>query len=182
MKSVLSNKVEVRASSINKKGMFAKEYIHAGEMVYIKGGHILSRDDLYSSEVINSYLTISDNHFIGAVSAEEEEFVKLYNNHSCDPNCGMHGEITFVAIRDILPGEELTVDYAFIDNEDYSFECHCGAIKCRHTVTGFDWKIKRLQDEYYPYFAQYLKDKIDEQRKNKKTKKQKNNKDCIDKN
>ena len=92
---------------------------------------------------------------------DEEEAVKLFNNHSCDPNCGMHGEITFVAIRDIQPGEELTVDYAFIDNEDYSFECHCESEKCRHIITGYDWKITRLQDEYYPYFAQYLKDKID---------------------
>lgn len=164
MKSVLSEKVEVRGSSIDKRGLFAKEFIHAGEIVYIKGGHILSRDELFSSGVINSYLPISDDFFLGAVSAEEEEHIKLYNNHSCDPNCGMHGEISFVAIRDIQPGEELTVDYAFIDNEDYSFECQCGSEKCRHTVTGFDWKIKQLQDEYYPFFAQYLKDKIDKMR------------------
>lgn len=161
MKSVLNPKVEVRGSSIDKKGMFAKELIHAGEIVCIKGGHILSRDEFFSSGVINSYLPISDDFFLGAVSAGEEEHIKLYNNHSCDPNCGMHGEISFVAIRDIQPGEELTVDYAFIDNEEYSFECQCGSEKCRHTVTGFDWKIKRLQDEYYHYFAQYLKDKID---------------------
>lgn len=161
MKSVLSKKVEVRVSSIDKKGMFAKKLIRAGEIVYIKGGHVLSKSELFSSRVINSYLPISDDYFLGALSAEEEETIKLYNNHSCDPNCGMHGEITFVAIRDIQPGEELTVDYAFIDNEDYSFECQCGSAKCRHTITGFDWKIKRLQDEYYPYFAQYLKDKID---------------------
>ena len=165
MKSVLNPKVEVRGSSIDKKGMFAKELIHAGEIVYIKGGYILSRDELFSSGVINSYLPISDDYFLGAVSTEDEEYIKLYNNHSCDPNCGMHGEISFVAIRDIQSGEELTVDYAFIDNEDYSFECHCGSIKCRHIVTGFDWKIKRLQEEYYPYFAQYLKDKIDKQSK-----------------
>lgn len=164
MKSVISKKVEIRESSINKKGMFAKELIRAGEMVYVKGGHILSRSELFSSEVINSYLPISDDFFLGALSPEEEAHIKLYNNHSCDPNCGMHGEITFVAIRDILPGEELTVDYAFIDNEDYSFECQCGSEKCRHTVTGFDWKIKRLQDDYYPYFTQYLKDKIDKVR------------------
>jgi SET domain-containing protein len=161
MKSVMSKKIEVRVSSIDKKGMFAKELIHAGEIVYIKGGHVLSRSELFSSGIINSYLPISDDYYLGAISAEEEDAIKLYNNHSCDPNCGMHGEITFVAIRDIKPGEELTVDYAFIDNEDYSFECQCGSVKCRHTVTGFDWKINRLQDEYYPYFAQYLKDKID---------------------
>lgn len=113
----------------------------------------------YNPDIV--YLPISDDYYIGALNKEEENDIKLYNNHSCDPNCGMHGEITFVAIRDINPDEELTVDYAFIDNEDYSFECTCGSPYCRHTVTGFDWKIKELQTKYYPYFAQYLKDKID---------------------
>ena len=75
----------------------------------------------------------------------------------------MHGEITFIAIRDIQPNEELTIDYAFIDNENYSFECHCGSRHCRHIITGHDWKIKKLQVKYYPYFAQYLKDKIDQE-------------------
>ena len=87
--------------------------------------------------------------------------VKLFNNHSCNPNCGMRGEITFVAIRDICVGEELTCDYAFIDNEDYSFKCNCGAENCRGVIMGRDWKIKRLQEEYYPYFAQYLKEKME---------------------
>ena len=161
MKSIVSNKVQIRSSGIDKKGMFAKEHIFPGEIVYIKGGHILTKTELFSSSVINSYLPISDDYYIGAISAEEESEVKLYNNHSCDPNCGLRGEITFVAIRDIFAGEELTVDYAFIDNEDYSFECHCGSPKCRHIISGFDWKIKSLQDQYYPFFAQYLKDKID---------------------
>lgn len=161
MKSRLSEKVEVRESGIDRKGMFAKEHIFKGEIVYIKGGHIIRKNEIFSSGMINSYLPISDDYYIVALNKEEENDIKLYNNHSCDPNCGMHGEITFVAIRDINPGEELTVDYAFIDNEDYSFECTCGSPYCRHTVTGFDWKIKELQIKYYPYFAQYLKDKID---------------------
>lgn len=164
MKSIISDKVEIRNSEIDKKGMYARENISKGEVVYIKGGHILLREEVFSSSVINSYLPISDDFFVGAISSGEESDVKLYNNHSCDPNCGMHGEITFIAIKDIRAGEELTIDYAFIDNEDYSFECHCGSPICRHIVTGFDWKIKELQDKYYPYFAQYLKDKIDLQR------------------
>ena len=161
MKSRISCKIEIRPSGINKKGMLAKELIHKGEIVYSKGGHIITKEELFSSSVINSYLPISDEYYIGAYNAEEEELVKLYNNHSCSPNCGMRGEITFVAIRDIIAGEELTVDYAFIDNEDYSFECHCGSPECRHIITGYDWKIRELQEKYYPYFAQYLKDKID---------------------
>ena len=160
MKSRLSPKVEVRSSGINRKGMFAKEPIEKDEIVYIKGGHIITKDELFSSSVINSYLPISDEYYLGALNLEEEEDIKLYNNHSCDPNCGMRGEITFVALRNIKVDEELTIDYAFIDNEDYSFVCHCGSSNCRKKVTGFDWKIEDLQKKYYPYFAEYLKEKI----------------------
>lgn len=167
LKSVLSNKVEIRTNSLNGKGIFAKEYIKKGEIVFIKGGHILTRDEIFSSGVINSYFPINDEYFLGATNKDEEDQIKLYQNHSCNPNVGLHGEITFIAMRDIEKDEELTVDYAFIDNEDYSFECTCGSNDCRKTITGFDWKIKELQDKYYEYFAQYLKDKIDNERRTK---------------
>lgn len=164
IKSILSDKAEIRENSLNGKGIFAKENIKKGEIVFIKGGHILTKENLFSSGIINSYFPISDEYFLGATNVEEEETIKLYENHSCNPNVGLHGEITFVAMRDIEKDEELTTDYAFIDNEDYSFTCTCGSKNCRGKVTGFDWKIKELQDKYYDYFVEYLKDKIDKER------------------
>lgn len=164
IKSILSPKVEIREKSINGKGIFAKEKINKGEIVFVKGGHILTRNEIFSSGVINSYFPISDEYFLGATNKEEEDAIKLYENHSCDPNCGLRGEITFVAIRDIEENEELTTDYAFIDNEEYSFKCTCGSEKCRGIVTGYDWKIQEIQDHYYEYFAEYLKNKINSER------------------
>ncbi len=160
VRSIISNKVEVRDSPIHGKGMFAKKDIKKGEVVFIKGGYILTRDEFYSNGTINSYLPLDDNYFLAAKSKEDELHIKLYNNHSCDPNCGLRGEITFIAIKDIRQGEELTCDYAFIDNEDYEFECSCGSVNCRHIVTGRDWKIKELQEKYKDYFAAYLKEKF----------------------
>jgi len=157
LKSVVSAKVVIGESPVNGNGMFAKERISKDEIVFIKGGHILKREQMFSSHIINSYLPIDDDYFLAAENLEEEEAIKLYNNHSCDPNCGLRGEITFVAIRDIEAGEELTVDYAFIDNEDYEFECNCGAKDCRKKVTGHDWKIPELQSRYREYFAAYLR-------------------------
>jgi len=66
---------------------------------------------------------LDDKYFLGATNIDEEESIKLYQNHSCNPNVGLRGEITFVTMKDIEKDEELTVDYAFIDNEDYSFKC-----------------------------------------------------------
>lgn len=161
VKSFLSEKVEIRDNSnINKKGIFAKERIKKGEIVCIKGGHILRREEIFSSSVINSYHPISDEYFLGAISSDEEDNIKILINHSCSPNCGLRGEITFVAMRDINVDEEITFDYAFLDNEDYQFQCSCGSPDCRKVVTGFDWKIKKLQIKYKEYFAEYLKEKM----------------------
>jgi SET domain-containing protein len=160
VKTFLSDKIKIQDSKIHGKGLFAKVAIKKGEIVFIKGGHILTREQLFSSGVINCYLPIDDNYFLGATNAEEEDGIKLYVNHSCSPNCGIRGEITFVAMRDIVVGEELTIDYAFLDNEDYQFDCNCNAPDCRKTITGKDWKIKEIQEKYFNYFATYLKEKI----------------------
>lgn len=164
MENIISKKVEKRNNALNNIGYFAIEDIKKGETIFIRGGHLLTKKELFSSSVINSYFPISDEYFLAARTKDEEENIKLYINHSCEPNCGIKGEITFVAIRDIKAGEEITTDYAFIDNEEYSFECTCGTDNCRKVVTGFDWKIKNLQNKYYNYFAQYLKEKIDKER------------------
>ncbi|MDR0628401.1 MAG: SET domain-containing protein-lysine N-methyltransferase [Treponema sp.] len=160
LKSVISDKVVIADSHIDGKGMFAKERIAKGEIVFIKGGHILKREQLFSSGKINSYLPIDDEYFIAAETSEEEAAIKLFNNHSCDPNCGLRGEITFVAIHDIEKGEELTVDYAFIDDADYEFDCTCGFPNCRKKVRGRDWKIPELKSRYREYFAAYLQAKF----------------------
>ena len=57
-------------------------------------------------------------------------------NHSCEPNTGFHG-LNVIALRAIAKGEELTLDYAELLNEESEpFECTCGAASCRGLVTG----------------------------------------------
>lgn len=160
IKSYISEKITRKLSKIHGEGLFAQEIIHSGEIVFIKGGHILKKSEIYTRDIINSYLPIDDLFYIGANNVNEEEAIKLYINHSCDPNCGIRGEITFVSLREIQPFEELTIDYATIDNENYSFNCNCRSNNCRKVVTGYDWKLKVLQLKYSEYFAKYLQIKI----------------------
>ena len=108
--SRLSPKVEIRDKSLNGKGIFAKEDIKKDEIVFIKGGHILTRNEIFSSGIINSYFPISDEYFLGTTNKDEEDAIKLYQNHSCNPNVGLHGEITFVAMRDIKKYEDLSLN------------------------------------------------------------------------
>ena len=161
--SYLSPKTEVRESKIHGRGLFAIADIAKEEIVAVKGGHILDRKAL--REQITPRLgpveiQIDDDLFIAPVTDDERELSMLYLNHSCDPNLGMRGEITFVAMRDIRSGEELTHDWAMTDDDDYSIECTCGAADCRKLLTGKDWQRPDLQKRYAGYFSSYLARKI----------------------
>jgi uncharacterized protein len=164
--SYLSLKTEVRESKIHGRGLFAKAEIAKNEIVAVKGGHIVDRKTL-REEVTPRLgpveIQISDDLFVAPVADEERELSMLYSNHSCNPNLGMRGEITFVAMRDILAGEELTHDWAMTDDDDYSVECKCGAPDCRKILTGKDWQRPDLQKRYASYFSAYLADKISRQ-------------------
>jgi uncharacterized protein len=161
--SHLSPKTEVRESKIHGRGLFATANIAENEIVAVKGGHIIDRKTLrekVTSRLGPVEIQIDDDLFIAPVTDEERELSMLYSNHSCDPNLGMRGEITFVAMRDILAGEELTHDWAMTDDDDYSVKCNCGAPNCRKIVTGKDWQRPDLQKRYAGYFSAYLAHKI----------------------
>lgn len=60
-------------------------------------------------------------------------------NHSCRATCLSPGLDFEIAVRDILPGEQLTDDYATL-NLTSSFECHCGEPTCRRVVSPGDYE------------------------------------------
>ena len=78
----------------------------------------------------------------GAPEPEPADFVR----HSCEPNCGMHGNTVVVALRDIAVGEQVAFDHAMANGSDFDeFECQCGTASCRGKVTGNDWMLPELQ-------------------------------------
>jgi uncharacterized protein len=146
------------ASAIAGRGLFAVEPISAGELVAIKGGHIVTTDALRSlpERLQNSEIQISDGFSLVALAEAEYEPVMLFINHSCEPNVGFAGNIVLVAMRDIGAGEELTTDYALFDDYDGAMECECGVPSCRGTIGGRDWQRADLQRKYGGYFSSYL--------------------------
>jgi len=161
--SYRSPKTDVRESKIHGRGLFATADIGKDEIVAIKGGHIIDRATLQreiTPRLGPVAIQIDDDLFIAPVNEDEREMSMLYSNHSCDANLGMRGEITFVAMRDIRAGEELTHDWATTDDDDYSVECKCGAPNCRKILTGKDWQRPELQKRYAGYFSAHLARKI----------------------
>jgi len=71
-----------------------------------------------------------------------------YINHSCKPNAYMktlYGHVLFFALRDVRPGEEITVDYEDTLHPD-SKRCHCRAPNCRGTINRV-WQRARARSQ-----------------------------------
>ena len=160
--SYISPKARVRESLIHGKGLFAVKAIGQGEIVCIKGGHIFGRATLAEATKIlgPAEIQITDDLFIGPLTEQDREGSMIFSNHSCEPNIGVQGQIVFVALRAIEPGEELTHDWATTDDDDYQMECKCGAPSCRKIITGQDWRRIDLQRKYAGYMSWYLSEKI----------------------
>ena len=157
-----SPKIEVRSGGLQGRGIFATEKIERGEVVAVKTGHIVTEDRLpeIAATVGDFALQIHDRFYLSPTSKEEIDRLTIFINHSCDPNVGFDGQITYVAMRDIEAGEELCHDYAMERTDDYSLDCRCGSDLCRGRITGEDWKNPELQQRYGSYFSSYVLSKI----------------------
>jgi uncharacterized protein len=161
-KHYLSPKLEVRAlPDKGGFGVYAIESVAAGEVVSVWGGTIVDAEQLETlpHEIQQHTVQIEEGLYSATIGgAETADFI----NHSCDPNLGLRGQITLVALRDIEVGEEVCFDYAMTDCTPYDeFECHCGSAICRGTVRGDDWKLPELWARYASYFSPYLQRRID---------------------
>ena len=130
------------------------------EVVYVMGGYVFTRSPSGNTSSLfqRSEIQIADNLFIGAIHPDDS---MIASNHSCDPNTAVQGQIIFVALREIVAGEELTHDWATTDDAIYAIECRCGSAACRRIVTGKDWQQKDLQQKYRGMFSWYLEQKIE---------------------
>lgn len=151
-------------SAIAGRGLVAVEPIAAGEVVAVKGGHIVDTATMWAQDerLQNSEVQIAEGLHLMALSDEEYEPVMLFVNHSCAPNVGFRGNTVLVAMADIAPGTELTTDYALFDGTVWPepLTCACGAEACRGVVSGDDWRRPDLQARYAGWFSTYLADRI----------------------
>lgn len=126
---------ELRAapSKIHRWGIFAAERIPANRKVIEYTGEKISRRE--SKRRADSrpevYLFTLDNYWNidGSVNGSGAEYI----NHCCEPNLTariLRGHILYMSRREILPGEELTIDYRFDWNVE-KVACRCGATNCR---------------------------------------------------
>lgn len=156
----LSPKAQARLKSHREYGVYARAPIEADELVAMFGGEIVTRDkfDALPERLRRLSIQVEDNLFLVALNEGPADYI----NHSCDPNCGLSGQIAVVALRPISPDDEITFDYAMSDASAYDeFECECGAPNCRGVVRGSDWRNPALWEKYRGHFSPYIQRKID---------------------
>jgi hypothetical protein len=151
------------ASAIAGRGVHAAEAIAGGEVVAVKGGHIVDGSAVAGlpEAIRDSAFPIGPDLFLAALTPGEYEGVMMRVNHSCEPNVGMGGNILLMSMRDIAPGEELTIDYAlFLGDPGFAMDCRCGTAACRAVVRGTDWMRTDVQERYRGWFSWWLQQKI----------------------
>jgi hypothetical protein len=159
--SFLSPKCEVHPTP-NRGGhtVVARAAIAKGELIVVWSGTLVSSEELNDMPpTVRRYsLQVEENQYLVSLSdCEPPDYV----NHCCDPNAGLSGQITLVAMREIAAGEEITYDYAMSDGSPYDeFSCSCGSPHCRGHVSGEDWRRPDLWRRYAGYFSPYLQRRI----------------------
>ncbi len=140
--------------------VFARAPIAAGELLVVWGGGVVTGAELatLTARERRHSVQVEENLYLAPIGPPEPGD---YVCHSCDPNAGLSGQISLVALRDIAPGEEVCYDYAMSDGSDYDeFDCACASPLCRGRVTGDDWRRPELQARYAGYFSPYLQRRI----------------------
>jgi hypothetical protein len=159
VRSWITPKAVKGASAIEGRGVHAVEAIAGGEVVAVKGGHIMDGSAVAGlpEAIRNSVFPIGPDLFLAALTDDEYDGVMMRVNHSCEPNVGMGGNVLLVSMRDIAAGEELTIDYAlFLGDPGFAMGCRCGTAACRGVVRGTDWMRADLRARYRGWFSWWL--------------------------
>jgi hypothetical protein len=156
-------KIYVGKSKIAGRGLFAKRSIKKGEIVFIMKGDIMklnprNRDKIFSNPNV--------------VGIDKDTWINprppyVYINHSCDPTVGVRGRVTYVALRDISKGEEITFDYSISEDSSWYMRCNCGSKNCRKVIRSIRFLPPEFFKKYLSAFPTYFRNLYTKQVLNK---------------
>lgn len=168
----LNRKIEVRPHPLPfiGRGLFAKEIIEEGELIWRHNGvesvqypisAVMAEKDPAKRDFLLHYgYQVGKDTWSAPLSREWMEAGNdnsSYMNHSCDPTLAILSDDLWVARRRVMPGEELTYDYATTEIAfDRLEKCACGSDLCRGKVTKDDWKRQDLRRRYTVSFAPHV--------------------------
>ncbi|MFO1329330.1 MAG: SET domain-containing protein [Rubrivivax sp.] len=125
--------VDVRPSAIDGHGVFATEAIPKRLKIGEIRGESISVREARIRATRTERIMIVELSERRAIDFSKSPDPMRFTNHSCRSNarlCIRQGRVEFYALRDIAPGEEITVDYGESHHEG-QLRCRCGAPGCR---------------------------------------------------
>lgn len=125
--------VDVRPSTIDGHGVFAAEAIPRRLKIGEIRGESISVHEARIRATRSERIMIVELSERRAIDFSKSPDPMRFTNHSCRSNarlCIRQGRVEFYALRDIGPGEEITVDYGESHHEG-QLRCRCGAPGCR---------------------------------------------------
>lgn len=132
----LARGLGIRKSRINGKGCFATIDFKRGKKIAEYTGERITDLEARKRARQRRFLRICDIDGRFSLDGSLGGNGTHYINHCCEPNAYMktlYGHVLFFALRDISPGEEITIDYEQTLHPD-SKRCFCGAKTCRGTI------------------------------------------------
>ena len=124
--------VVVQPSRIDGQGVFAAEPILPQRKIGEIRGESLSVADARIRATRHERIMIVEVSPRRAIDFSRSADPMRYTNHSCAPNARLsirQGRVEFYALRAILRGEEITVEYGPTHHEG-RLTCRCGAPAC----------------------------------------------------
>ena len=124
--------VSVRPSRIDGQGAFAAEAVPGRRKIGEIRGEAISVREARRRARTQQRIMIVELSETRAIDASGSTDPLRFTNHSCRPNAVLRirqGRVEFYAMRDIAPGEEITVNYGETHHEG-RLACRCGAPGC----------------------------------------------------
>ena len=124
--------VAVHKSGIDGFGAFAAEAIPAHRKIGEIRGEAISVAEARERAIGRQRIMIVEISARKAIDASQSNDPMRFTNHCCSPNARLTiqgGRIEFYALRAIVPGEEITVNYGETHHEG-TLACRCGAANC----------------------------------------------------
>jgi SET domain-containing protein len=146
--------IYIRTSHIDGSGVVAGENIKKGEIIqHIKGeAKFLTIKNKRDSLSNPNWIGVGKNKWINP------DHPNQYLNHSCNPNSGIKGKITMIALKDIKEGDEITIDYSIIEGDDlWEMKCTCGEKNCRGIIRSVRSIPEKQFKKYLPNVPIYFK-------------------------
>lgn len=152
-KEYLAQKVYTEQVKNGIYSVFAKDKIKKGVVIFEVQGPTIKYSKAPNPQIGFRWLGIAKNTWI--IPQRQNSWWSI--RHSCNPNVGLKNKIQVVAMKTILPNEEITIDDSITEADpDWKITCHCLSPHCRKIIRSIAYLPSDLFKKYQPFIPKFF--------------------------